>query len=74
MSHCGRKSSETMSTLLGKAGAVVMVSHGLGRLQEFCDTFAWLDRGKLMAVGPPREVTALYRQHIGVPAETEHDD
>ncbi len=69
-----RKSSETMSTLLGKAGAVVMASHGLGRLQEFCDTFAWLERGKLMAVGPPREVTDMYRRHIGVPAQGEDDD
>lgn len=69
-----RKSGETMSALLERAGAVVMVSHGLGRLQEFCDTFAWLDRGKLMAVGPPREVATLYRRHVGVPVEVKDDD
>jgi ABC-type polysaccharide/polyol phosphate transport system ATPase subunit len=72
-----RKSGATMNLLLEKAGAVVMVSHGLGRLQQFCDTFAWLDRGRLMEVGEPRQITAMYRRHVGVPVDTvevEDDD
>jgi teichoic acid transport system ATP-binding protein len=69
-----RKSGETMNRLLEKAGAVVMVSHGLGRLQQFCDTFAWLDKGRLMEVGDPRRITAMYRRHVGVPEDVTEDD
>jgi len=69
-----RKSGETMNLLLQKAGAMVIVSHGLERLRRVCDTFAWLDRGRLMLVGPPGEVIKAYRRHIGVPVEGEGDD
>jgi len=69
-----RKSGETMNLLLEKAGAMVIVSHGLERLRRVCDTFAWLERGKLMLVGAPGEVIKAYRRHIGVPVEGEGDD
>jgi teichoic acid transport system ATP-binding protein len=69
-----RKSGDTMNFLLQRAGAMVIVSHGLERLQRVCDTFAWLDHGRLLAVGPPREIAAMYRRHIGVPVEGQHVD
>jgi teichoic acid transport system ATP-binding protein len=69
-----RKSGETMDLLLEKAGAMVIVSHGLERLRRVCDTFAWLDRGKLMMVGAPGEVIRAYRRFVGVPVDVEDDD
>lgn len=39
---------------------VVVVSHGLEQMRTFCDQAAWLDHGKLMAVGPAAEVIDQY--------------
>jgi teichoic acid transport system ATP-binding protein len=68
-----RKSGETMNLLLEKAGAMVIVSHGLARLRNVCDTFAWLDRGKLMEVGRPGDVIRAYRRFLGIPMEEDGD-
>jgi ABC-2 type transport system ATP-binding protein len=39
---------------------VVVVSHAMGQMRSFCDEVAWLDHGKLMAVGRPEEVIDEY--------------
>lgn len=68
-----RKSGETMNLLLEKAGAMVVVSHGLARLRNVCDTFAWLDRGRLMEVGRPGDVIRAYRRFLGIPTDEDGD-
>lgn len=40
---------------------IVMVSHGMGRVEELCDRAALLDHGRLVALGKPSEVIAEYR-------------
>jgi ABC-type polysaccharide/polyol phosphate transport system ATPase subunit len=40
---------------------VVLVSHGMGRIEELCDRAALLEHGKLTAIGKPAEVIAAYR-------------
>ena len=61
-----KKSGESMQQLLAQAGTIVIVSHGLGKLTNFCDRLAWMDQGKVMAVGDPEEMAGLYREHVGV--------
>lgn len=39
---------------------VVVVSHGLEQMRTFCDEAAWLDHGKLVAVGEASEIVDRY--------------
>ena len=46
---------------LRKAGVtIVIVTHSMGMVDTMCNQAAWLDHGKLMAVGPANEVTRKY--------------
>ena len=64
--HFRRKSSESREDVLAEAGTIVIVSHGLGKMAQFCDRIAWMDQGRVMAVGQPDEMATLYREHVGV--------
>ena len=61
-----QKSGDSMQALLDQAGTIVIVSHGLAKLVGFCDRIAWMDQGRVMAVGDPEEMTKLYREHVGI--------
>ena len=64
-----QKSTATMLQLLNDAGTIVMVSHSLGRLKRFCHRLAWMDRGRLMALGEPSEISAMYLDFLGISEE-----
>ena len=48
---------------------IVLVTHDLSAVDLYCDRAILLDHGRLLADGPPSEVTALYRRQVG-----EHSD
>lgn len=58
------KSLETMRSLLANAGTIVFVSHSLPRVEEFCNRAAFLDGGRVSAVGEPAEVVQTYREVV----------
>jgi ABC-type polysaccharide/polyol phosphate transport system ATPase subunit len=68
------KSTASMYELLDRAGTIVVVSHGLTRLQRFCSRFAWMVDGRVAAVGDPEEIARRYRRHIGVESDDDDDD
>ena len=39
---------------------ILLVTHGLGTVQQFCDEAAWLDAGTVRGVGDPRRVVHSY--------------
>jgi ABC-type polysaccharide/polyol phosphate transport system ATPase subunit len=41
---------------------VIYVTHDLGTVERFCDRALLLEGGKVVDVGPPRDVTRTYRQ------------
>jgi ABC-2 type transport system ATP-binding protein len=43
---------------------IVFVSHSHGQVAQLCDRTAWIDKGKLRAVGPSHEVLAAYEAHV----------
>jgi ABC-2 type transport system ATP-binding protein/lipopolysaccharide transport system ATP-binding protein len=55
-----RKCLGKMGALEGEGRTVVFVSHNLDAIERLCRTVAWLDKGRLVAVGPAREVVASY--------------
>jgi ABC-type polysaccharide/polyol phosphate transport system ATPase subunit len=69
-----KKSAETMQQLLANAGTIVMVSHGLSRLRRFCHRLAWMDKGRLMAVGDADEIASQYLGFLGISEEEAADD
>jgi len=55
-----RKCLDQIAALRDRGSTIVIVSHGLGQVRQMCDRVAWLDRGKLSAVGPAAEVIDRY--------------
>ena len=43
---------------------IVVVTHGLGIVEQMCDGAAWLDHGELQIVGPSGKVTAAYLKNV----------
>ena len=39
---------------------IVLVSHGLGQIEQICDTAAWLEKGLLKSIGPSMKVVQEY--------------
>jgi lipopolysaccharide transport system ATP-binding protein len=48
----------------GPGTTVLFVSHDLGAAQRLCDTFVWLDRGRIVARGPAADVRAAYEDSV----------
>jgi ABC-2 type transport system ATP-binding protein/lipopolysaccharide transport system ATP-binding protein len=77
-----RKCFDHLYELRRKGTTIVLVSHSLGVVADLCDDAAWLDHGRLKAVGPAREVIDAYlgdvnqreaRAHASTAAEGEAD-
>lgn len=56
-----QKSKSAMEDLLQRSGTIVLVSHSLGYIKEFCNRVAWLEGGSLRMVGPADDVLQAYR-------------
>jgi ABC-type polysaccharide/polyol phosphate transport system ATPase subunit len=59
-----QKAMQRMRELMGKARAIVVVSHTLAVLAQMCDRILWLDRGKVRQIGPVKETIASYKEHV----------
>jgi ABC-2 type transport system ATP-binding protein/lipopolysaccharide transport system ATP-binding protein len=59
-----RRCFEHLYTLKRQGVTIVLVSHGLGLMQDMCDGLAWLDHGRLAAEGRPMEVIREYIRHV----------
>jgi teichoic acid transport system ATP-binding protein len=69
-----KKSAETMQQLLGNAGTIVMVSHGLARLRRFCHRLVWMEKGRVMAEGDPDEIASQYLAFLGISEDEAEED
>lgn len=50
------KSEKKIRSMMGAGTTVVMVSHTINQVANLCDRVVWLDHGKLVEVGPAKEV------------------
>jgi lipopolysaccharide transport system ATP-binding protein len=62
--HFGRKSRAKMEEFKKAGRTIVLVTHDLGTVQQWCDEAAWLDGGIIRAAGAPHDVVAQYRQAV----------
>jgi ABC-type polysaccharide/polyol phosphate transport system ATPase subunit len=56
-----RKSLDRMEYFRREGKTILFVSHDPGLIQRFCDRALWLEGGKVMMLGPAREVVAAYQ-------------
>ena len=57
---------------LARGKTLLLVSHSLGLIEEFCDRALWLDRGVQRMIGRPRRVADAYRQEVALAEGREH--
>lgn len=58
------RSQARVRELVGKARAIVLVTHDLSFVSEFCNRAILVERGQLIHEGEPAEVVELYRDRV----------
>jgi ABC-type polysaccharide/polyol phosphate transport system ATPase subunit len=66
------KSGERIANFRKNGATILVVSHNLDVVESMCDRVAWLNHGRLSAVGPTLEVIGKYQQ--GSTNEPEHSN
>lgn len=64
--HFTRKCQAKMDEFKKAGKTIVLVTHDLGTLQSWCDLAAWIDGGRIRALGDPRKVVAEYREAVAL--------
>jgi ABC-2 type transport system ATP-binding protein/lipopolysaccharide transport system ATP-binding protein len=57
-----RKCKTRMKEFRNGKTTTILVSHSMNNIRSLCERVAWLDHGKILAVGPVNEVIAEYRR------------
>ena len=63
------KSSNRLMDMIEQSRAVIVVSHNMNTIRRLCTRTIWLDRGKLMADGPTKDVVRQYCYSTSGPLE-----
>ncbi len=58
------KARKRMMEFMQQGKVLVFASHSFDLLNDFCERTIWLDKGRVAADGPTREVTSLYRGKV----------
>lgn len=58
------KSSMRMERLAKSGCTLLLVSHSMAQILQYCDRCIWVDGGKLRADGPPRQVVGQYEVYM----------
>lgn len=54
------KSRARMIEMMGHGTTVLLVSHSIDQIRQFCNRVIWLDHGKMMAMGETNEICDRY--------------
>ena len=49
-----------MQELMSGGATVLFVSHDLDKIAEMCDEVVWLERGKVIKIGPAKQLCEEY--------------
>lgn len=55
-----QRSYERLRQLREKASALILVTHSMPEIRRACDRVIWLDQGRVVSQGDPRQVTDQY--------------
>ena len=67
--HFTRKSLARMKEFKSSGRTIVLVTHDLGTVKEWCDHAVWVDGGRIRQVGEPAEVIAQYQEAMRLAEE-----
>lgn len=62
-----KKCKQRLQQFWDANATVLLVSHELNLVEQFCDRVIWLDKGKIKYVGSAREVIGYYRDMVNLP-------
>ena len=62
--HFSKKSLAKMNEFKTRGKTIVVVTHDLSTLKNWCDHVAWVDGGKIRLMGDPGQVIDQYRQAV----------
>jgi ABC-type polysaccharide/polyol phosphate transport system ATPase subunit len=65
------KSRARINEIISQAHTVIMVSHALNTLIELCDDAIWIDKGKFVMRGTPKDVVKAYLEFMHVEPTTD---
>lgn len=54
------KSEKKMRSMIGGGTTVLYVSHSIQSIQSLCDRVVWLEHGKIVKIGDPKEICQEY--------------
>jgi len=60
--YFGEKCIEKMYEFQKNGTTIVVVSHSLDLVEQFCERAIWLEHGRVVAEGPSRDVAKRYRE------------
>lgn len=66
-----RKCGERIEDFRREGRTIVLVSHGLSQIQQLCSTTAWIEKGRLKAIGATNDILSEYlgESHDATPRE-----
>lgn len=59
-----KKSKERIESFRRHGQSILLVSHDLTSIRDMCQRAAWLDHGRLRAIGPAEEVVLQYEETV----------
>jgi lipopolysaccharide transport system ATP-binding protein len=62
--HFSRKSMAKMDDFKRSKKTIVLVTHDLITVERWCDHAAWIDGGRIKAVGSPKQIVRQYREAV----------
>ena len=68
-----RKCFDHLYSLRKQGTTIVVVTHGLGTVEQMCDGAAWLDHGVLQMTGTGSEITAAYTDRVNAHERAERE-
>ena len=61
-----QKSENKMRSMIGGGTTVLFVSHSIEQIKKLCDRVVWLDHGKVVKIGPAKELCEEYKKSVGL--------
>jgi ABC-type polysaccharide/polyol phosphate transport system ATPase subunit len=58
------RSQQRIKDLVSRARAIVLVTHDLGSVAEYCNRALLMEKGRILHEGPPEETVEVYRDRI----------
>lgn len=59
-----KKAGKKLQEIIGRSKMVIMVTHNLGFVKNFCTKALWIDKGNLIQYGDPHKTVASYQEEM----------